>query len=457
MKILFAALTVLFFSGLLSAQVPGWVSSQGQDIRYPSEWYIVGTGRASGKNGLEQAKEKAKADVASQLKVTVTSKLSTSLTEKSVGDNTFTSSDVNARTTSLVDKIELTGLSFAETYYSEKDNTYYVMAVLDRRQFLDGLRNELSELSSQAEEKLKTAESMRSALDIGGCIGKYSELLTFLQEMTPKVRFFNSLSSEPFILKKNITAEAIELGLNDIVNNITLQIRSGNNQSGRIGKPLPKPLVIEALYTQAGSSKPVHHLTVAFKNGGRDADKVITNSQGLAEYKCTASGEALDGDDNAAVKAYVFVRDVSPKLKGRLENNTAVSFYYSAESVNASVSVEIQGAGSNTAQTRLVKRMAEALQKGGATVNQTSSDYIARMVITSDEGPSVDGMAGQLSVQNVQMELVFLNKKSGAVVGTFTVNSKGVDKTPNTAIDKAVGALKIPADKLSAIIAKTSD
>ena len=128
-------LAVLFLITLPlhGAAIPAWFLSQGQKTGYEDDLFLtafaaaVDTGKAE-KSKLA-AQDQALRNLAQRLKVTIDA--SSRTTDSTAGKATFSSyqSDIKA----LV-SLDLHGVEAYETWFSEKDNRWFALAILDKRQ-----------------------------------------------------------------------------------------------------------------------------------------------------------------------------------------------------------------------------------------------------------------------------------------------------------------------------------
>ena len=65
-----------------------------------------------------------------------------------------------------------------------------------------------------------------------------------------KKSFYDSLSDIPYTIAEFITVDGIISEIRKLINKIDLKIVEGNNQTGRSGSFLPKPIIIEAKFSK---------------------------------------------------------------------------------------------------------------------------------------------------------------------------------------------------------------
>ena len=142
---------------------PDWVS--GSSSQYPSSQYLVGVGSAPSQG---RAKDRARADLVKTIKVKVSA---TSNTRREVDQHrTSKSLDEDIRTRHRDDietetEVELKNIRIEDSWYNEKEETYYALAVLPRAQARNDILNDINDLDEETQRHLSRAESSDDALD----------------------------------------------------------------------------------------------------------------------------------------------------------------------------------------------------------------------------------------------------------------------------------------------------
>ncbi len=136
------ALILTFFSGCASQPVvPDWVS--GDSAKYKSEQYLVGRGQASTQ---EEAKDRARADVAKVFQVAVVASSEDIQRSKSDASGApHYEEEASRQISTRTDKI-ISGIQIAELWQDPANGSYHVLAVLPRLQAAASLRQQIGEL-----------------------------------------------------------------------------------------------------------------------------------------------------------------------------------------------------------------------------------------------------------------------------------------------------------------------
>lgn len=140
----FAAIALLFafLSGCASQpKVPDWVA--GESAQYKSAQYLIGRGQSA---KLEEAKDRARADVAKTFQVAVVVNSEDVQRSKSDASGAMqyeqqVSREVSTRTDQII-----SGIQIAELWQDPANGNYHVLAVLPRLQTAATLRQQIGEL-----------------------------------------------------------------------------------------------------------------------------------------------------------------------------------------------------------------------------------------------------------------------------------------------------------------------
>lgn len=457
MKFRIIELTAFFIVAILIgdiyAQLPKWAQT-GVHPKYPAEMYWTAIGIGTGPSALEKAQGKARFGVASQIKVTVKGKVDYVQTETIIGNEGVIASEYKSAVESVVDEIDLIGLQFPETYTNPVDKSIYVFAAIEKSEYISGLKGLIDEEVKRLSIKIQTAKDLVKNGDLGPAINNYLEAMQIAQPLYSRIILYNSLSPNAYQLEKEYIYENIDAELTKLLSNVFLKIVSGNNQKGEIGKPLPKPLVLQAFVGDPMKAIPLKGLTITFKAGKNVLEKITTDVDGRASLRYVVSTEGIRAG-MGEITAYIDLGRINPKLKQQVEKNTQVVFAFNVEATKKIFArIEITGEGSASSKLNLQKKIAKELEKNNVVINQTGGDYLVRTVINSTDGQSVTGMSGEMKVKNVEMAIIIIEIETNNVIATINASSKGVDKDENKALEKGIAALKIPTRELNEAFGK---
>ena len=164
LKSVWAVGLLCFLQSAYSASQPEWVNADSEV--YPHERFVSATGSAS---QSELAKDRALANLMKvfELKIREES-VSRSDTQVNVkeGEESYTKSSrlqqqISVRTDKVID-----GARIAETWYDEEVLTYHSLAVVDRKQAGNNIRQEMSRLDDETETELNQSKAQKDPLRI---------------------------------------------------------------------------------------------------------------------------------------------------------------------------------------------------------------------------------------------------------------------------------------------------
>lgn len=182
----------------LGAIPPIWVSRGGLDPRYPSQTYLTGFAQVSRRtsDGPAVVKDKALADMAAQISVTIKSELILRETDANgrhkASADSFLSSSVDA---------EISGSRF-ETY--EDRNSYFALAYVSRQSLLDKYAGDAANIygtlvSLMDEAVGRSDRELRSLLTAGTLLSEFHDLRRQYQGVNPGFSdsgFFNEMEAK---------------------------------------------------------------------------------------------------------------------------------------------------------------------------------------------------------------------------------------------------------------------
>lgn len=427
---------------------PSWVTT-GKHPKYPQDLYWVGIGQGMGARALDEAKSKAKAEIAKQFKVTVSSKTKLVQTEKIVGNSALMTSDLEDRIETQVDKMPLTGLEIAETFESKVTGKAFALAVLNREEFTNTLKTELDAEIAKIREKIASGASLSEKGDIGSAVNAYMEALAIAEEVGPKVVFFN-IVAKGYALPEDVRPEFIESQVRDELSMISLKKVSGDNQKGRIGENLPAPLVVQAL----SKGQPIRGVPITFKAGDDIVETVITGEDGMARLEYVVQAVGIKGN-KGRVTATIDLSRLSAALRSELRNITTLPFDFTIEGIGSfACDVEMSDNDITDSQNAmLAKMMVQALEKNGVTVKR-NAPIVARGAFTAREAGTVQSLNGQMVLQDITFEVFFINRNTQSVLSSVSINVKGLGRDSEDALQKGLNSLRLPPAKLSEAIGK---
>jgi len=132
---------ILLFGCASTPSTPDWIN--GKSAKYPDNQYLVGRGQA---DVPEDARNRARADLAKILEVAVSAK-SSDVTTYSSGPAGGTDSQISRSIATRTDQI-VRGIQIPETWQDPQSKSTYALAVLPRSQAAMGLRADIDRLDA---------------------------------------------------------------------------------------------------------------------------------------------------------------------------------------------------------------------------------------------------------------------------------------------------------------------
>jgi hypothetical protein len=147
-----AASSAFLFACASTPTTPDWVN--GKSAKYPDNTYLVGRGQA---DTQEDARNRARADLAKILEVGVSAK-STDVTTYTSEGGGKTESQVARNVSTRTDQI-VRGIQIPELWQDPQSKSTYALAVLSRSQASAGLRGDIDRLDSATRGYIAQARS----------------------------------------------------------------------------------------------------------------------------------------------------------------------------------------------------------------------------------------------------------------------------------------------------------
>lgn len=159
--------------------------------------------------------------------------------------------------------------------------------------------------------------------------------------------------------------------------------------------------------------------------------------------------------NKAKVTATLDLSRLSATLRSELRNITTLSFDIAVEGIGSfACDVEVADNDITDGQNAMLAKMVvQALEKNGVTV-QRNAPIVARGSFTAKEAGTVQTMNGPLVLQDITFEVFFINRNTQSVLSSVAVNTKGLGRDSEEALQKGLNALRLPPAKLSEAIGK---
>ncbi len=421
----------------LSGPKPAWL------IEHPIDPnYYIGIGSASktqfGATALKSAQDLALADLASQITVTITSDIVTTLIEKGA----FTEEEylATARSQAVAD---LEGHEFVDSWQDQYTQYAYYR---------------LSKAHYAAIQAKKRQAALKLAVDFlvkgqaASALGNFSEAFdASVQAFRPLIPYLNEALETELDGRSVILSNELNQFLYTLVTDIELQ-PSNTNISGKLGKPIADKLTIHAKRNN-GSAVRNLPLNIHFKKGsGELIGSMNTGSRGFAEVQIATITSALKLQILEAtidLKA-ITADELPPILTSIIKTLPLASTRIIIDVSNPTIYLEsVEMFNGEVLQQLQVepKLKYHFMQQGFHFVNEPSqADWQMTLTATATQGTEFSGMYTTFA----DVSLNVIDRSSGDEIYKNSLSRvKGIDLNYTNAANKAFFNA---AEKLNATI-----
>ena len=217
-KTLLTLILLLFFT-FSSIGQPKWINNYKK--KYPDTKYISGIGISNYKGSSEiEAMQSISSQFKIQLKANINSNENITETNNTYESNYNLNSNIQTNS-----NINLKNIKISEVYYDKKEDKYYVLATLNKRETASIYQNDRSKILKEANTLYKKSNIETNLLKklqfIGSSIYKYKEIDLINEKLSILSKFnINKNDYQNIILEKN-----------KLLNKINVSILKGENDN----------------------------------------------------------------------------------------------------------------------------------------------------------------------------------------------------------------------------------
>lgn len=406
-------------------KVPAWALS-GEMAQYPKALYWTAPG--SGAN-LVAASDKARSEVAAQLRVQIKSVTKSSEAEFTGSDRDYYASSFQNTVESLVDET-IQGIEIAKT--QKAGDTYYAYAVLDKEAYLGGLLRELEDLGSQLRSLYDDAEAMLDRGDIFPGIENLAEALEIAPKVYPRQNFYNALSDRNFALPSHLQGAALLSHIRSTLSNVSLELVSGARQSSAPGQRLPKPVVVKASLSRSGKVVPIEELPLraSYASGDR-AGKMATDEDGMASFPVSAVAGDRPGEGWVKIVPNL---GRMPEIMGPELRTMEQIVTYTIEGDVAAFAVQVRD-GKGKRLSKVEKDIEGTLVKAGFQIDPKAT-LILKGTVAQPAIRKIEVGGSPTFQAEAQLTLEVYDREEKRSKGSMEVSKKTVNKNETTAANK---------------------
>jgi hypothetical protein len=411
--------------------------------------YIIGVGAGSGTNATEAAKKAAQTDVVSQIRVQVQAEVKNVSESFQFNKDEQLFSDFRSNVRTAVSD-EITGLEIAETVADNSSGTAYALVVLDREKYCETIRNEMDSGWKQANDLRTGAFEFAKQGKLNDAIQNLTDTRKAIAPLLPKQALYNAVSGTPYKPVVSFNPGSITADIRKILSDVKLSKKNGDKQKGKIGESFPEPFVVQVTIQQEGKSVPVVGTTIVFETSDNvKIGDAITDDQGTASVSTTI--RTMTGNGILARLSFAHLdRDFDQNLQ-----SSAVNFTWKAEGSDITFSLKVT-AISTKVSSDLKRMFTTAITQIGYKV-VSASKYVVAISVEPGTSSKVEGMAGTLYSVGVDVTANLVNKTDENTLGSIKFAGKGLARSEEEAMEKAVGNAKIVLTDLSDLLQKATE
>jgi len=427
------------------SELPSWVTTR-EHSSYPPSLYLIGIGSNI---EPEKACEDARAEVAAQISVNIRSTIKTKDLSVSLGDNSFTRSELERKTKARAN-ICIEGLETVKT--CEAEGIFYCMTVLNKKSFARTLAKELEAAGREVNKLVKKAGEVLIEGKAARAITLFMEADQIARKAAPTKFLCDLFSSNPGSCR---TIDGYQDEIRIILSRIRIRKIPGVYSSS-IGSRLQEPLKAFVYYETASQKElPLTDVLVKFSYGPGDlAGSVITNADGTVSFTPVARRGEIGGTDSVVIMAHVALPAAPVALKNELDAST--EFIVLLRGAPKSISVNARNdSGLNC--PKLGGLVRKTLRELGYNISDSGSPWVLDAECRTDNTRKIDNFTGSSFVMRVYTEFTLRNKTTSESYGNFRIHSVGIGDSEEEAKRSAIEKLEIPCQDLADLLVEAAN
>jgi len=420
---------------LVGNSIPKWYLNNGTQ-EYNTAYYFVGLGEGE---SYDEASKSAQMDIASQIKTKIDSSLESKTTQVTGNENSY-NKNVQLNIKSSSNEI-LTGVEFVKKEKSE--NSFYVLAVLEKSKYLLGIETELNKMKDEIEE----IDNLKNNPLI--LLKEYVKAGEKMEKFYQKKILHDAISNKEYMISPTFRNIDFNTKIKNTISNIYLEVVSGENQTGKEGETLKNPVVFEAKYKEEVIPK----FPIMVKEGnGKILGKFATDENGQIEvYATVFTDESKKGRIIAGVDLLKMPSEIRDDFK-----NVKVYANYSREKENKiSFSINIIDE-KNKKIKEINRKVTRLVTKGGNVISEKSNLNLDGKIIIN-EIKEVESFGGMMYIANISLDLNVIDNRNDLILSSMNSKGKGMGRNESQAIMSAYKKIKISQKSFSMMIAEAKD
>jgi len=226
---------------------PDWVD--GKSAKYPDNQYLVGRGQA---DTQEDARNRARADLAKTLEVAVSAKSSDVVSFSSGAEGAKTESQVSRTIQTRTDQI-VRGVRIPEAWQDPKTKSYHALAVLPRSQAAIGLRADIERLDAATRGHVAQA---RNTPDLLAQVASASRALDAQRERDAVQRTLQVIDITGQGVAPEFNSGRLAADLAALMKRVRMKPQAASGSPEELGRMLSAALSESGFVPEAGADAP---------------------------------------------------------------------------------------------------------------------------------------------------------------------------------------------------------
>ena len=404
---------VVSSSVICAKEIPEWFLNSTLEGYTSSEYYI---GVGSGKN-TRKAQEEASSTIASQIQISISSTVNSSVEHVQENTNEYFKDIFTQNIQSTVD-LSINGIEIIKN--EKHKRTHYVLSVLNKQKYLDGLKTELDGINSSMMAYQSNGREAINKNEIFMAIQHYLDLQNLMPTFFLKKSFYNSISTITYTENENISYDSLVSEIGKIISRIKFSISSGNRQSALPGRPFPNPIIINAYYKYNTIPIGGMPLIVKYKNG----DLISRGSTDLnGNYEIYASAVSYGNKKEKIIISPNF-STLHNIFKKYLDNIDIKVLYTVLDSPPISFTISINDNDGNPLKN-IENKIFKNIQNLGHFVSD-DSDLLLSGNVFQVSNKEIEGKNGIQYFVKTELDLILSLKIDNMKISSFKIVGKGL-------------------------------
>ena len=424
--------------------IPAWYTT-GQLAGYGPNTHLIGVAEGA---TFQEAAQGAQVAIASQLRVTLQATVENFVRESNIDGRAMVEEEFTANSLSSIDET-LRGAQIIEQ--AQFQGRYYAFAALNLQFFIDGLLLELADIRRQVDAYMTQARSEIAAGRIFSSIenyrNAYDELVYYYTQKGFVDTFAPSRSPQATLSPGEVVSE-----IRQVVGSLSVEVVSGNDQSGALGSNLSQPIVFRVVYIPTGGAPvPVPNLPLALRSGDNTSlGRSITNNQG--QISVNAQAIPTQGD-LGTVTASLDTRALLGGFSNIAQRAEVQARFTVVQPVVVPISVRVT-APDGQRMTRIEQAIDRELVSLGFRVTDDAPYLITGTLGVTGQQES-SGLRGTQYLATVELNLRITNVGTNQVIGSAVFEGNGLSTTsPEDAVQSGFSRVTVNRRGMTNLMAR---